>query len=90
MNNLGDLIGKKQFTAKSAQQQLQQIRQLILDHTKIDPVSIGVKDNQLNIKVVDSMQASEIRLHQTELLELVQQSNPTIMIIRTIVSTKSS
>lgn len=90
MNNLGDLIGKKQFTAKSAQNQLQQIRQLIVDQTKIDPVSISVKDNQLNIKVVDSMQANELRLHQTELLELVQQSNPTIMIIRTIVSTKSS
>jgi ribosomal protein L31E len=90
MNNLGDLIDKKQSVAKSAQKQLQQIRELIVDHTKIEPVSIGVKDNQLNIKVVDSMQANELRLHQTELLEFVQQSNPTIKTIRTIVSTKSS
>jgi hypothetical protein len=90
MNNLGDLIDKKQSVAKSAQKQLQQIRELIVDHTKIEPVSIGVKDNQLNIKVVDSMQANELRLHQTELLEVVQQSNPTINTIRTIVSTKSS
>jgi len=90
MNNLGDLIDKKQFANKSAQQQLQQIRQLIVAHAKIEPASIGVKDNQLNIKVVDSMQANELRLHQTELLEVVQQSNPTIKIIRTIVSTKSS
>ena len=90
MNNLGDLIDKKQFANKSAQQQLQQIRQLIVAHAKIEPASIGVKDNQLNIKVVDSMQANELRLHQTELLEVVQQSNPTINTIRTIVSTKSS
>lgn len=90
MNNLGDLIDKKQFANKSAQQQLQQIRQLIVSLTNIEPVSIGVKDNQLNIKVVDSMQANELRLHQTELLEVVQQSKPTIKIIRTIVSTKSS
>lgn len=90
MNNLGDLIDKKQFANKSAQKQLQQIRELIVGHTKIEPVSIGVKDNQLNIKVVDSMQANELRLHQTELLEFVQQSNPTIKTIRTIVSTKSS
>lgn len=90
MNNLGDLIDKKQSVAKSAQKQLQQIRELIVGHTKIEPVSIGVKDNQLNIKVVDSMQANELRLHQTELLEFVQQSNPTIKTIRTIVSTKSS
>ncbi len=90
MNNLGDLIDKKQSASKSAQLQLQQIRQLIVSLTNIEPVSIGVKDNQLNIKVVDSMQANELRLHQTELLEVVQQSNPTINTIRTIVSTKSS
>ena len=90
MNNLGDLIDKKQSASKSAQLQLQQIRQLIVSLTNIEPVSIGVKDNQLNIKVVDSMQANELRLHQTELLEVVQQSKPTIKIIRTIVSTKSS
>lgn len=90
MNNLGDLIDKKQSASKSAQLQLQQIRQLIVSLTNIEPVSISIKDNQLNIKVVDSMQANELRLHQTELLEVVQQSNPTVNTIRTIVSTKSS
>lgn len=86
MNNLGDLIGKKQSVTKSAQRQLQIVRQLVVDQTKIEPISIGIKDNQLNIKVADSMQANELRLHQTELLEVVQQANPTIKSIRTIVS----
>lgn len=90
MNNLGDLIEKKQFATRSAQHQLQQIRQLIVDHTKIEPVSIGVKKNQLNIKVVDSMQASEIRLHQTELLEKVRQLISSINSIATIVDNRFS
>lgn len=90
MNNLGDLINKKQSAAQSAQQQLLQIRRLIVQQTNIDPTSVAIKDGQLNIKVNDSMQANEIRLHQTELLEAFQKSDPAIQSIRTIVSPKVS
>ncbi len=90
MNNIGDLISKKQLASQSAQHQLKQIRSLIVKQTNIEPNSVGIKYDQLNVKVSNSMMANEIRLHQTELLGLVQEILPDIKKIRLMIVASSN
>lgn len=68
MKNIADILGSHQKQFDETTKQLQAIKQVIKTQTTIEPASIKLKQGQLTIYVNTSIEAGELRLHQSKLL----------------------